>query len=775
MFERIKLEEGWTTLFLVWALIAVTGMAIITAELTDEGLDILMVVGTGGVVAGLMLAKSNFSSRMAHAFSLVYGLALVFYMVGGLLPEDMTWRMRIIDLVQRQGLWMSKAVEGGISRDTIIFILQTAAIFWLLGYTASWYTFRDPRVWRVVLPTGLVLLSVIYYYYGPKPLIVYLAIYALLALLYIARTHLIDREKSWRSGAVRYEGEIRFEFLRASFVVGALLLILAGNLPALGASAEVSSAFSEVNGPWRQFQDNWTRLFSSLRSYGTGTNDTYADTMVLGGPRTVGNIPIMDVHVPYRLAYVYWHGVALDTYDGRGGWRNNSNRTIAHLPDEGELALPSFVARQVVTQTIVNYVPNAGTLYGAPDVIYSDRQLLVDLNVQQDEMLGANWIRSRFVLRQGDTYQVASSMSTADKTSLRNAGSSYPEWVTDDYLQLPAAITPETIELAEQLTAGHDNAFDKAIAVRDWLRTEITYNDQIQAPPDDVEPVHYTIFESKEAYCTYYASAMAIMLRSQGIPARIVNGYAQGEWVEEASLYRVRASNAHTWVEVFFPGYGWIQFEPTAALPVSERPDEPPGGNPGDGFGSNNPLEMATDAQPFPLDDIESLGDVNRDERLEQLLEGEELAELAAEERRGRIARAVGGGMLLLVAGGLVTIANQANKRVEADVEKSYGRLSKWAQWLGLNLRPVDTPYERADRLARAIPDGRQPIRSLTHQYVLRRFSAHHNGDEAFDPTSQWSILRPMLMRQAIRRQWARVWTWRPRRSRSIRRRPRSL
>lgn len=759
MFERIKLEEGWTTLLLVWALVAVTGMAIITADLTESGLDVLMIVGTGGVVAGLLLAKSNFSARMAHSISLVYGLALLTYAVGGLLPGDLSWRMRIIDLVQRQSLWMNKAMDGGISRDTIIFILQTAGIFWLLGYTASWYTFREPRVWRAVLPTGIVLLSVIYYYYGPKPMIVYLGIYALLALLYIARTHLVDREKAWRLGSVRYEGDIRFDFLRASFVAGALILLLAGNLPALGASAEVSSAFSEVNQPWRRFQDNWTRLFSSLRSYGTGTNDAYADTMVLGGPRSVGNILIMDVHVPYRLAYVYWHGVALDTYDGRGGWTNNSNRTLTHFPDDGEIEMPAFSARQVVTQTIVNYTPNAGTIYGAPDVIFSDKQLLVDVNRQQEQTAGVNWVRSRFVLRQGDSYQVLSAVSTADKTSLRNAGSEYPQWMLDDYLQLPDTITPETIELAQQLTAAHDNAFDKAIAVRDYLRSEITYNDQIQAPPDDVEPVHYTLFESKEAYCTYYASAMVLMLRSQGIPARIVNGYAQGEWVEDSSLYRVRASNAHTWVEVYFPGYGWIQFEPTASLPATERPDEPPGGNPGDAFGLNNPLAAATsDQQPFPLDDIESMATANRDAQLQQLLDGEANAETrAAEERTGRIVRVVGGGMLLLVAGGLVTIANQANRRVESDVDKSYGRLSSWAHWLNIQLRTVDTPYERADRLSQAVPDGRSPIRSLTHQYVLRRFSAQHDGDEAYDPASEWKRLRPLLLRESIRKQWQRL------------------
>ncbi len=753
MFERLKLEEGWTTLLLVWSLVAVAGSTIISAELTDSGLYVLMLVGGGGVLTGLALAKSVFPPRLAHAMSLVYGLALIFYCVGGLLPDDLTWRARIFDLVQRQADWMARAVDGGISRDTIIFILQTSVIFWFLGYTASWYTFRQPRVWRVVLPTGLVLLSVIYYYFGPKPLIVYLGIYALLALLYIARTHLVQQERLWRSGAVRYEGEIRFDFLRASFVVALLALLLAGNLPALGASAEVSSAFSEVNQPWRKFQDNWTRLFSSLRSYGVGTNDAYADSLVLGGPRNISNTLVMDIGVPYRLAYVYWHGVALDTYSGNGSWTNNSNRTLTHFPDEGAIDMPQYAARQVVTQTITSYLPNTSTIYGAADVAYADKQLLIDAHRRQERIMTVNWVRSRFVLRQGDSYEVLSSVSIADKTSLRAAGEDYPQWVTDTYLQLPGSITAETINLAQQLTASYDNAFDKAIAVRDYLRSEIVYNDQIQAPPDGVEPVHYTLFESKEAYCTYYASAMVVMLRSQGVPARIVNGFAQGEWLEEANLYRVRASNAHTWVEVFFPEYGWVQFEPTAALPITERP-EGPGGNPGDAFGPGNPLQAIIDDDlPVLDDDLQTLDPQDRDARLQDLLDGEgSLQDRAAAQRNERVARVLGGGVLLLVAGGLVTVANQANRRVEGDVDKSYGRLATWARWLNIPLRSVDTPYERADRLAHVVPRGRDSIRSLTHQYVMRRFSADHRGDDEFDPAGEWKALRPLLAKETLRR-----------------------
>ncbi len=197
--------------------------------------------------------------------------------------------------------------------------------------------------------------------------------------------------------------------------------------------------------------------------------------------------------------------------------------------------------------------------------------MFVDSSVNEagNELVSA--VRSRFVLTLGDQYQVTSRISEADVQSLQTASTEYPGWVTDIYLQVPDDITPETLALAEQLTAGFDNPYDKATAVQNYLREAITYNDQIDAPPPDVEPIHYTLFESQEAYCTYYASAMAMMLRAQGIPTRIINGYAQGDFDDETNSYRVRASNAHTWVEVYFPKYGWIQFEPTSSIPVVVR------------------------------------------------------------------------------------------------------------------------------------------------------------------------------------------------------------
>ena len=116
----------------------------------------------------------------------------------------MLWRERVFDVINRQFVWLGKVVDGGTSRDGLIFVIHTTATFWVLGYTAAWYTFRTPRIWRVVIPTGVVLLSVVYYYAGPKPLALYMAAYIVLALLFVARTHLADQEKTWRAASIRY-------------------------------------------------------------------------------------------------------------------------------------------------------------------------------------------------------------------------------------------------------------------------------------------------------------------------------------------------------------------------------------------------------------------------------------------------------------------------------------------------------------------------------------------------------------------------------------------
>ena len=474
METSARLREGWPSLLLVWAMLLVASMAIMQADLID-GLHIVPIAATLALLAGWLLGKSVFSERTAHLFALFYGLFFVTWLVGTTLPYDGPWRERVLDLVGRQVEWVQKLIDGGTSRDGIIFVIQTTAVFWLLGYVAGWYTFRRTQVWRVVIPIGIVLLSVVYYYSGPKPLLVYLAIYTLLALVFVAITYLSGEERRWRNEAVRYDRAIQFDFLRAGLLAALLALLMAWSLPGLKASADVGEVLSGAGSPWRSFQDTWTRLFSSLRSYGAGTSDPYQDTLVLGGPRTVGNTLVMDIRVSEELPYgVYWQAITYDTYVN-GGWRvvESDVEPATHFPDDGPLNVPVSLSREVITQTVTNYLPNSSFLYAAPEVVSTDRQMLVDATYDEAGQTLVTALRSRLILRQGDQYQVASRVSTADAASLRAASTVYPQWVTDRYLQVPDTLTPQTLDLAAQLTTDHPNPYDKAIAVRDYLRVNV--------------------------------------------------------------------------------------------------------------------------------------------------------------------------------------------------------------------------------------------------------------------------------------------------------------
>jgi transglutaminase-like putative cysteine protease len=185
-------------------------------------------------------------------------------------------------------------------------------------------------------------------------------------------------------------------------------------------------------------------------------------------------------------------------------------------------------------------------------------------------------------LSPGQIYTVRAAVSAPTIAEMRAAGTEYPEWVSERYLQLPADVTPRTRELAQSITAGIDNPYDKVIAITTWLRENITYVETIEGnPAPGQEPVDWFLFDLKQGFCNYYATAEIVLLRSVGIPARWSIGYAQGELLEQddsedpqlASLtYLVRNRDAHSWPEVYFPGMGWVEFEPTVSQPDILRP-----------------------------------------------------------------------------------------------------------------------------------------------------------------------------------------------------------
>ena len=184
-------------------------------------------------------------------------------------------------------------------------------------------------------------------------------------------------------------------------------------------------------------------------------------------------------------------------------------------------------------------------------------------------------------VKSGSSYELTSSVPLTEPQELREAGTDYPIWIVDRYTQLPAELPQRVRDLGARWAAGYETPYDKAKAIEDNLE-RICYTTAGQPPPSDaggedsipcytttVEPpafnsdgVDHFLFNLREGYSEYFASSMTVLLRSQGVPARLATGYTTGEMVQREN-YLVRDSNAHAWVEVYFPSYGWIGFEPT--------------------------------------------------------------------------------------------------------------------------------------------------------------------------------------------------------------------
>jgi transglutaminase-like putative cysteine protease len=255
----------------------------------------------------------------------------------------------------------------------------------------------------------------------------------------------------------------------------------------------------------------------------------------------------------------YWRSHAYDTYDGRT-W-TQADTTLETLDRRG----PLFWLREglwredeVFAQTyqIVRPLPNLLFTAGEPIQVYFAAD-----EIARDSTGG---LRVGEALQPGTVYSVISVENRRDPADLRLAGAAYPAGIAARYLQLPSTITARTRDLALRLAEGHANAYDTAVAIEQYLRASIPYDyfPPPQAPGTDA--VDQFLFVDQRGVCELYATSMVVLLRTLGIPARLVTGFGTGDFNAFTNLYEVRADDAHAWVEVYFPGFGWHPFEPTA-------------------------------------------------------------------------------------------------------------------------------------------------------------------------------------------------------------------
>lgn len=250
----------------------------------------------------------------------------------------------------------------------------------------------------------------------------------------------------------------------------------------------------------------------------------------------------------------YWRVGSYDRYTGDGWVRTGAAREY-----QGEqLKQPPGPSRTVEqrfrVETRSNVMPAAWKPIRSRGI--SSTQVRSDGSFVPDETLDS-----------GDTYRVQSEVSDASPQQLQSAGTDYPDSIEEQYTQVPDSTPDRVGKRTARLTANAETPYQKARVVERWLENNKNYSLDVDRPRGNVADSF--LFEMDAGYCTYYATTMVTMLRTQGVPARFVVGYTPGERVDE-NRWVVRGLNSHAWVEVYFPDYGWVRFDPTPGGPREE-------------------------------------------------------------------------------------------------------------------------------------------------------------------------------------------------------------
>jgi len=793
------LREAWDRGDLIGLVLALLLMLMpaFTLRAADWPLQarILFPVIVIAIIISYLMAQSRYGELTSLFLSVIYGGVTVLLVSA--------WSLRGLNLVAGSAevlatvmQWVVDIFTGGINQDRLAFTVLVSALFWFLTYNAIWHMFRLDRVWRVIMPPAIVLLGNLAFYSGTANLEVYLAIFLFVSLLLLVRSNLIQQEWTWYTSGVRVPKRLRSQFLTAGAGLSAVAMLVALLAPT-GNLQERLNQFQEFlrSDPIQQAAEFLNRLVEPIESEGPSTADYFgSDSLTLSGAISLGDQVILLADAPQTHRY-YWRSRVFERYDS-GRWAPSSTLRVPYLDPPVVLPLDTETlggAREAVTQKITFGTGGSRLIYAAPQPVRINNVggridlLRVNPDLEAASPVNISVMRPSKVLESGTTVEVISQMSIASAPQLKAAGTTYPAWVLDPNASPGIGISPRVANKALEIVneVGAQTPYDRAKAIETWLRSNITYNERIPAPPAGVDAVEWFLFEMKQGYCTYYATTMIVMLRSMGIPARMAAGFAQGEWDATSQLYVVRERDAHTWVEVYFPGYGWIEFEPTSAQePLDRQGDSPP--PPISDSRQDQPSPTPQDSPtplPSPTPQASPTQNPNQNPNVPTATSIPSVTPTATPVIVPTIAPplkppppppndflsflfpALGAALLIFLLIVVIVLIGLflywwwewRGMGGLSPITRAYARLERYISLIGVRHEPQETPEERRDIVVQKLPPAERPVTAITRLYSRERYGKPEEVDLQEGRNSRiadnaWSEVRRTIVQKWLRR-----------------------
>jgi len=491
----------------------------------------------------------------------------------------------LVTLVVRLGNWFSQVRAHTLVIDPMVISILWGCALWSAVFWALWWVRRRANSLVGLLP-AIALLSFNLFYTNSMNGITWLALTTGGILMLQASTSYDNARRRWATNHLQKEHiESKMAFWVVLLAVG--MILIGGLLPSVPIH-EIADAFREAFQPVNQ-----SDLAESLGLQLTPSGASLAGTPTIPSATNsiqylpIGPGPVLNKKVIMYVAvdgynpppineystiisqlyiHYYWRVQTYDAYNGHY-WMATSTR-VEHLPAGQSIrSAGNITSLQGSTQQVTQHVTRLQV--DDKSVFVTGELLSLD---QPSSMLRSNSGEIISITSDQSRYTAVSLVRSPSVEQLRAAGSIYPSSI-NSYLELPNELPVRVRDLALNLTADQPTPYDRVVVLEAYLR-QFPYSLEVPGPPSGRDAVDYFLFDLKKGYCDYYASAMVILSRAAGIPARLVQGYSEGLYDQSQGHFVVRASNAHAWVEIFFPDIGWVEFEPTSIQLLPFRPGQ---------------------------------------------------------------------------------------------------------------------------------------------------------------------------------------------------------
>ena len=718
-WRKLRFRGGWFALPIYLLLMSVYPLSlqqadwVVTQEhftwLVFSAIALATIVGNGSMATRRAMIVGGLVGTIAIVLSTAFA------------SDEGPFRERVVHLAVNVNNWITQVLAGEAATDPTVFVLFLGATVWTSAYVGTFALSRSLRPWDAILFMGFCL--VVNVSMALTNLIADLVVFSLSALVLLVRLHIVGLQERWTRNNIVPSGEMDWRLLRGGMTWTMVLVIMALVTPRVGAAEVLNRAYSVFETPYHSVEAEWQRFFAGVSGPSRLRGVSFTDAIRLGQSPNLADRVVMTVDAAQGR---FWRAIAYDFYTGNG-WRTTETDKIDKIN-------PTVLGREKFDATFEMVVPQQNLLFAANEPVRVSIPYQFQTGADKTYSSALRAVRSG---QASEKYTVTSYVSVADKAALRRASNIYPDYIKQKYLQLPSTLPQRVRDLAHKVAGEQADPYDRAETIESFLRTTYRYAPTVRAPPAGRDPVDFFLFDLKEDFCEYFASSMVVMLRELGVPARVVEGYTTGTLDPSTGKFVVKELDAHAWVEVYFPLYGWVEFEPTPSQAPIFRVDSEAIGGGSPGGGEENP---------------DGTSAIDRGER-------DLLADNAPDEGQGfgsgvvqavqnfdprPVAALIGALMLLLL---LAFARFQLRFRGQPSVDSAWGKARLLASYAGYPVDPSQTTYEYATMLGEAVPDAKSPIQDIAEARVHDRYTPAGATDEDVErAVSGWRKLARTLV-----------------------------